>query len=640
MINGRKVIGFFLEGVSGNLQRRICTALYNVAEEHGYNMLFFNFVGIIGSDYKDYAEHEYKMLDVIPFHLLDGAVFDNSNILLPEIRLKIREKLRTCKCPIASIGDPCEDFVQVHFDNSSGIAEMVDHFVEHHGFDRIGFLSGPKHNPDAQKRLEAFRGAMRKHGLPENGVGVFHGDLWYNKGNEAAEFFFEQCEIHPQAIVCANDFMAIAVCDALAAKGISCPEDVCISGFDNVEEANTHTPSITTVKRDETRVASSIIQLFEDYYNGKTLKDEQGNNLHIILPTDNQYSVSCGCKQPGNNAADKDKNAASHKVLSLLYYIFDTEAAMLEMNRVSEIELMKNTFAKYSKNIGSYSKFFLLTYTDEQGKRSYEKAFDKPSKNVYPAVWIDNTGTSIRPNGDISVYDQFIPTDTSEKPYCYYISHLHFGDHAFGYSAIMMDGNQPFNEFYNLWTVNIAISLETLLQRNIVRSLITDLELESTHDRLTSMLNRRGFERETNRIYEKLSSDPEALLTAVMIDMDKLKYINDVFGHKDGDYAISTLGSVILSFCDIDDISGRTGGDEFYIIMPRKDEAYAVGIVEKIRNKLKEIGMNNNKDYEIDISCGIYSAKIKEQNGLEDFLRESDERMYVEKRRKHAQRGN
>ena len=137
MINGRKTVGLFLSGITGDLQRGLCKALYNTAKVFGYDVFFLNFVGLIGADYRDYAENEEKMLDVIPFDHLDGAVFDNSNTIVPHVRKELHKKLLECRCPVIAIGEPCSDFVQVHFDNSEGIAEMVRHFTEHHGFDRI-----------------------------------------------------------------------------------------------------------------------------------------------------------------------------------------------------------------------------------------------------------------------------------------------------------------------------------------------------------------------------------------------------------------------------------------------------------------------------------------------------------------------
>ena len=639
MINGRKAVGVFLGAITGNLSKSVSKSIYNSARERGYDLFFFNYVGLIGTDYTAYAENEDKLLNVIPFDKFDGFVFNNSVLIMPDMRRKIHEKLLLCKCPAVSIGEPCDDLIQIHFDNAVGIADMVRHFAVHHGFKRIGFMSGPADNPHAIERLEAFRRTMREQRLPENGIGVFHGDFWYNKGEEAADFFFGSCEEKPQAIICANDYMAIALCDALSARGIRCPEDVCISGFDDVEEARTHIPSITTVTRDESRVAAAIFDIFDSYLGKEYQRQAPGQNLLRVIPTDNKYSASCGCGSEESAEPETDVNIASQKVLRMLYHILDTEAGMLEMNRVSEIGQMKDTFERYCLNIGNYRKFFLLCYTDESGRHSYETELAEPTETVYPAVWIDRTGTSVRPKGCLSV-KEFIPKDTSAEPYCYYINEVHFEDHAFGYSAIMMESDEPFTDFYNLWIVNIAISLETLLQRNIVRSLVADLEAESTHDRLTGMLNRRGFEKESDRVYSELASDPGAVLTAVMIDMDRLKYINDVFGHRAGDFAISSVGNAILSCCGEGDISGRTGGDEFYVIMPHKDEACAEETVRKIHAVLEKINRSSGKDYDIEVSCGIYSARIGEHSGLEAFLRESDERMYIEKRRKHAERGS
>ena len=94
-----------------------------------------------------------------------------------------------------------------------------------------------------------------------------------------------------------------------------------------------------------------------------------------------------------------------------------------------------------------------------------------------------------------------------------------------------MKNDEPFSEFYNIWIANIAVALETLLHKNSIRELVEDLEIASTHDKLTGMYNRRGFEKCMNRAFDEKKEEQQTTVAAIVIDMDRLKSINDVYGH-------------------------------------------------------------------------------------------------------------
>lgn len=631
VLNGRRTLGLFISGIQGSFRRDLCEALNILGKQHGYDLLYFHLIGQIGADCKDFGIKEDSILDVIPFDKLDGILFDNNNVYIDEIRRKIHDRLLECSCPIISIGEPGEDLFEIHFDNCNAIKEFVHHFVSVHGFTKIGYMSGIKDQPDAEERLAAFREAMREHGLPDDGAGIFYGDFWYNKGKEAADFFINQCPDRPEAIICANDYMAISLCDELMKMGINIPGDICISGYDDIDETRTHYPTITTTSQNKMVLAEKIFKVFESS-DGKQLPHKI-----IRIPTTNIYRVSSGCTVVDENTSPDDKNNEFHRNIRMLYSLYDAEAAMLEMTGLTEIGHLEAAFEKRSINFGSYQKFFLFTYTDENNRHSYERAFDHTTDKVYPAVWIDRNGTSVRPEGNLSVSD-FLPQTTDDSPQIYYITHIHFGDHRFGYTAVMMDDIKTFNEFYTIWTLNISVALETLMQRNSIRSLVADLETESTHDRLTGLLNRIGFEKSIRRSFDKAKNNGDTIMTAVMIDMDRLKYINDVFGHAEGDVAINAMGNIIKSSSDESVISGRTGGDEFYAVMFGRDEAYAESFVNTLRRRINEFNSTSGKKYSLDASCGIFSGKLSGTKDPEDILRCADERMYAEKRQKHAER--
>ncbi|MBR4346885.1 MAG: GGDEF domain-containing protein [Oscillospiraceae bacterium] len=625
MLNGRRTIGVFLCKIAGDGRNDICRALHAQAKKRGIDLIYFNMVGIIGADCDEFGKYEDRILDVIPFDKLDGVLFDNNNQFMESVRDRIRKKLMEVSCPVICIGEPCDDFPQVHFDNSIAIREFVDRFVNTRGITSIGYMSGPKGQPDAMDRLRAFRESMVKNGLPQDGAGVFYGDFWYTYGRQAAEYFASLPGGCPRAVICANDHMAISLCDAFTDMGIAVPEQVCVTGYDDVAEASQHSPSITTVAQDKNILARTIFDLFENA--------DKGIPERTYIPTTNIYRTSCGCPDP--TQISESRNESFHKNLGLMYNIYDAQAAMLEMAANTDIHELGAAFERRSLNFGPYSKFFFFAYTDREGRCSYEREMTAPTHDLTPAVWIDRTGTSVRP-GEGFTADDFLPANRDTTPHCCYVTHIHFGEHCFGYTAITMDTDVPFNEFYNIWTVNIAVSLETLLQRNSVRSLISDLERESTHDRLTGLYNRKGFEKMLNsRIHENSGSEE---ITAVMIDLDRLKEINDIYGHSEGDAAISAIGHIISEECPADAICGRTGGDEFYVVTNGCDRERAEDMVMRIRTRIKAYNEYSGKKYTLGASFGTAFGEASDRNETETILRAADKLMYEEKRNKKVQR--
>ena len=127
------------------------------------------------------------------------------------------------------------------------MADMVRHFVVHHGFRDICFMQGKMSYPDARDRYQGFLDVMEEAGIPVTEHMVFEGDYWREKGKQAVDWFMEGRETYPQAIICSNDHMAVSVCDELKRRGVRIPEDVCVSGYDNTLESMRYFPSITSV---------------------------------------------------------------------------------------------------------------------------------------------------------------------------------------------------------------------------------------------------------------------------------------------------------------------------------------------------------------------------------------------------------
>lgn len=631
MINSLKTIAVLSCAISANYRRSFCNEINIAAKEYGYNVVYFCFIGKIGGVYEVYAEHEGKLMDIIPYDELAGIIFDNESFTYKKTCDELADHVRrNAKCPVISVTGFVEGFININYDDCGGVRDMVRHMIEVHGAKRLGYMSGPLRHHDAVPRYEAFKETMKEYGLPEDGVGMFEGDFWYNRGKEAVKFFWDECEQRPEAIICGNDYMAMSLCDAFRERGIRVPEDVMIAGFDGSEEGQRFIPSITTTDRRRKDIAWKAVEIIDAVNNGRKY------DINAALVSSNIYRQSCGCmkadfceemKKVNSNMLDLNR--------TFIYFLSHMEVSTLKNNTVNDIGMISEIFEEHAINFGEYESFYFMVYADDEGNTSCEKAVYRPTSKAVPAVWIDRSGKLKKPEGTMPV-SRLLPECSSDEPQFYYISDIHSGDKCFGYTVVSMTGEGPFNDFYSAWILNIAVSMESLFKQNSITKLIGDLEDASIKDELTGLFNRRGFESRSEEIFSR--TEEGSTVCTVVIDMDGLKGINDEYGHSEGDSAIRTLGRVIAECCDDKEVAGRTGGDEFYIFAANYTKEKLDSFMKRFNSRLEVLNQSSGKPYDISASCGTLLEKIGVYSNIEDYLKISDERMYKIKRSKHRRR--
>ena len=145
----------------------------------------------------------------------------------------------------------------------------------------------------------------------------------------------------------------------------------------------------------------------------------------------------------------------------------------------------------------------------------------------------------------------------------------------------------------------------------------------SYHDQMTGLYNRRYFENKLKELDES-GVMPVSILVA---DLDKLKPINDKYGHFEGDRYIKAAAEVLKSITRNDDIVSRIGGDEFAIILPEMTCHQAEKITKRINNECKK---DRCYGFNIEMSIGC-STKCNEDESLVDVFKLADALMYENK---------
>ncbi len=628
-LDQRKRIAVFGSGLTGRYKCGLCRALNIAAEDLDVDLIYFNSYGKLRSIYSVAEDQESGFLEFIDLDQFDGIVFDGEGYNIEGMADRVERKLRTAKCPVVSISSHIDGFYNIEFDDAGGLRAMVEHFINDHHFTRIGFMSGYLTHPDAQLRLNEYRAVMREHGFPEDGVGMFEGDFWYNKGVEAAHYFWSLPQ-RPEAIVCANDYMAISLINAFRQMGVRVPEDVAVSGYDGTPEGKDFLPHLSSVTRERNSIAYKALKLLVALAEGGSAE-----NADLTVSPRPILSQSCGCEPLEYKHVLETVDRAHEDKRLLSTAVYELESAMLKLNKVENIRHMETVFEEDSVNFGEYTSFFLMVHTDPAGIPVYNSSYTAPSGKFTPVIWIDKNkeyAESTRTFHSASL----IPQASTDRCHVYYSMVVHFAEKIFGYSLVEMAGKDIFNEFHNVWLHTLGLTLNALYQKDHINKLIGKLEGFSITDGLTGMLNRRGFDDKSRSTIANFS-DKKNVCTMV-VDMDGLKRINDEYGHYEGDRAIRALADIITRCCDSGEIAGRTGGDEFYIFAPDYSETILERFIGRMKQYTAEYNDSNKRGYQLDFSWGAYITESDSYGRIEEFLKISDARMYEQKMTKPGRR--
>jgi len=216
---------------------------------------------------------------------VDGLLI-GEGILAPMVLAKLAKRL-----PLVVVaGDTSQRGVDVvSADNWSGAIALMEHLIAGHGRRRLFHIDGPATAPDAQERRAAMHAVIAAHPGTEL-VGSFSGLFSVLSGRDGAAAMLDAGGELPDALVCANDQMAIGALRALAARGIRVPGDIAVVGFDDIFPASLCDPPLTTVHQPIRKLGEVACDRLTERIAEPTLRPKQQ-----LLPTELVLRSSCGC---------------------------------------------------------------------------------------------------------------------------------------------------------------------------------------------------------------------------------------------------------------------------------------------------------------------------------------------------------
>ena len=607
------------------------------AEENDINLLYFySFSAFYFMDSHDIGER--KIYRLINYDILDALVIFPVTILDDDILTGIVNDANQKGIPVIAIDRELEGCISVCIDDLEAIYKITSHMIEEHHVKNINFIAGCKGESCSEARIEAYKRALQDHNLEVDERRIDYGDFWNGPTLEAMQRFVDSGIPMPEAVVCANDVMALAVEEFLEQRGFQVPEDIMITGYDGIPEAVNHQPHIATAGRDITEVTRQVFDILKELFDGKTFPD---NYIHKIDANLQLYG-SCGCERE----TVKNQNALVH---SLCLWQAEMKYFMMDQIRMSASLTKATNFAEVFDGIMQSTaklnnEYIMICIVDNFMD---EEEFS----DIVESSMAQHTGYSSRMNRVLyrkhGVWQGMIDYNTNDLlpdldeilddcgSLCFFPLHIHA--QTVGYAVISIDEDTADIIRYYEFFLNVCNALDMSKTQRRQQTIIENLENKYVHDPLTGLFNRRGFYMNIKSDFEKCVEEQQKF-KLLSVDLNGLKVINDTYGHADGDIAISTIAKALQASGGTNDCCARFGGDEFIVAGPENDNDTGELLIEKVHRYLDEFNASSGKPYQVDASIGLVSLKPDRSISLEEIIKEADERMYREKVKYHKQR--
>jgi signal transduction histidine kinase/DNA-binding LacI/PurR family transcriptional regulator len=293
----RPTIGFFLDNINiasvGTHQTRVWNAVDAAAQETDANLICF-LGGALGySPINEFEHNRNVVYDLATAHRVDGVIISSTlGDLIPyEAFCKFCSSFQPL--PVVSLGTPLPGIPSIVVQYTI-MRDLITHFIEVHGHRRIGFIRGPETSTSAEKRYKAYLEVLATYNIPFNPDLVAPGNFLPGSGAAAIDLLLDERKLCPgkdlQAIIAANDNMALGAMEALQKRGLHVPVDVAVAGVDDIEEARVSIPSLTTIRHAVHEMVRQAVKALLALIAGEEVPEQ------ILIPeADLIVRQSCGC---------------------------------------------------------------------------------------------------------------------------------------------------------------------------------------------------------------------------------------------------------------------------------------------------------------------------------------------------------
>ena len=284
--NNTVVVGVLLSSTDDKYENALLRGIADSITGTGANLICFT-SGAIRS-YHGFEFQRNLLYDLVNKEIFQGLVISATlghNISHEELKGFCEQYY---PIQLVTIAVELDGIPTVQNGSFQGISDVVTHLIEEHSYKKIAFIRGPEDHQEANERYQAYCDTLHAHGIPLHDELVLQGDYTFESGRKAALDLLKLNQTI-QAVVSANDSMALGVLEILKENEKRVPTDIALTGFDDTEDSRQSDPPLTTLKQSVYDIGqqAGIILL-------GTI-EENPITAPVVIPPRLIIRNSCGC---------------------------------------------------------------------------------------------------------------------------------------------------------------------------------------------------------------------------------------------------------------------------------------------------------------------------------------------------------
>ena len=634
MVNEKKLVALCTSRVYDPQIHGYIERLNKLLRAQGYSLLIF----AINSDIyweEDRPAAEKYVFDLLPYDDLDAVIIMNEKIKSRKIAQKVINASILHDVPVIIADGNYYNTSCINFDYEKGFEQIVRHMIETHKVKRPLMMAGQPDNDFSNQRIEVFKKVLSENNIEYNDSMLSYGYFWADPCKIAMKEILSRDTL-PDAIICANDLMAITATEMLIDAGYKVPEDIIVSGFDGYDGIFFNSPKIASVSCDIIHMADATAEAtLEAIKDGKT---HNRDIIPVLIPNE-----SCGCPDHLEHPQllsnwfkeSFSRNNDDNRVLKRLSAFMLNSNTIGEM--VSHLDCYKtdNILVAVDRRIFDEDSNYFTSEDTNDNPSVFTVIYDSDFPEKYKKDTFTLNFSRGRTGGNIMapmLKNRILELTESGFPLIF--NALDYMGKAFGFVCYYFRDFNISNYTNTMNATNtIGNGIGGYVNLRYQRSLLEKMDEMYLRDSLTGIYNRIGFRKTFDELIENGTYKDEPV-TVIMSDMDGLKYINDNFGHIEGDSAIVTVANALSNSLPEGSIPSRIGGDELFAVVFGKTDPN--NIIEKINAFLELYNAASGKPYKVSTSCGYIQTTLSKDFDISQALKQADEIMYKEKKRKKS----
>ena len=602
MIGKKKIIGLCISAVHTGFKSDFVEILNQEIIRDNFKLIVFNSLLSVydGSIYDTGASSVYN---IVNFDILDCLIIFDRGLINKQNGIEMIAKAKEKNVPVILINSENEGCFCVSDDYKTSYRSLIRHVIRDHDVRDVFFMGGYRWDPDTLDRLACFKKALGDENINFSDWMVGYGEFRDSGARDEIDRVIKERRKPPEAVFCANDIMAMAVCTRLKELGYKVPKDVIVTGYDGIEEGKYFIPNITTVRRNIEGEAVACANLLKEIFSGKAEK------RIIKIPYKVIYNESCGCPSEEDFSDYRERMAECMKInRDFSAHEADVFAGADKFLMCDSLPEMLDALVNY--NLGDKSYMCIKSMLFESLSIMYKSNLDIDYSNEYIILssesdeefgLIDDDLKMIVPNAE-----EWFRDDT-----VFIVNALYVEDYQYGLYFYKTEDIRYMANRVNRMSRALNLSFGTVYTRMIQKGMQMELEQAAYLDPMTQISNLKGLEKWFEEFSEKRENHTNAVAMAIF-KLDKYKYIYENFGVLEIEEVVNIIARVLSGNNGRKKFTARISDDEFALVDYTGDlddaksaETILTEAVSALQSGVENYNSVKFKDYAVELNVGV-----------------------------------